>query len=86
MKKRPDKVVITITAEGISTVVFAGDQELSNRSEIMESAGCAKATKKGDIFDDLEEEFLDLAGEIDDLNFGPFGVAGALYTIREEAG
>jgi hypothetical protein len=78
----PDKVIITITADGTNVTVFSGAEELSNRSSVMVSAGESNAKEKGDIHDDLYEEFEELAEEIEGIELGIFGIAGALYDIH----
>jgi len=79
----PDKVIITITAEGTNVSVFSKDAILSNRTSVMVSAGEANAKEKGDIYDDLDEDFAELAEEIEGIELGIFGIASALYEINE---
>jgi hypothetical protein len=79
---KPDKVVITITPEGDNITVFSGTKELSNRSSVMISAGESQQKEKGDIYDDIDEDFADLSGAIDGIQLSVFGIAGALYLIN----
>ncbi|WP_169701530.1 hypothetical protein [Desulfobulbus propionicus] len=79
----PDKVVITITADGETVEIFQGGKVVSSRSTEMISAGEARAKQKGDIYDDLPEDFDDLAEEIEGVSLGTFGIASQLYLIKE---
>jgi len=79
----PDKVIITITAEGTNITVFSGEKELSNRSSVMISAGESKAAQKGDIYDDIDEDYADLSEAIDGIEIRIFDIAGALFNIHE---
>lgn len=78
---KPTKVVIEITAEGWSERVYAGDQVIAEQRHIMVSSGNAKGA--GD-WDDMLPDDPQLAESLDDLSFGPFDVARALYEIDEE--
>ena len=79
----PNKVIVTITPAGYCTEVFAGEKCISKRESKMISAGEARATDKGDFYDDLPE-FEDLAEAMEDgLSFGPFGIASELLNIHE---
>lgn len=80
---KPDKVIITITAEKTNVVIFGGKKELSNRTSKMESAGHSKGMEKGDIYDDIPEEYADFAEAVDDIELGIFGIAGELFKLRE---
>jgi len=79
----PDKVIITITAEGTNVSVFSGDKELSNRSSVMVSAGESRAKQSGDIYDDLDEDFAELSEAIDNIGLEIFDIACALFVIKE---
>jgi hypothetical protein len=81
----PDKVIITITAEGTNITVFSGEKELSNRSSIMISSGESRAKQSGDIYDDLDEDFAELSEAIDNIGLEIFDVACALFVIKEES-
>lgn len=78
---KPTKVVIEITAQGWSERVYAGDQLIAEQRQIMISSG--ESEGDGDWYDMLPDD-PQLAESLDDLSFGPFGVAGALYEINEE--
>lgn len=80
----PEKVIIIITADEYIVQVKNGDKLISHRRSIMESAGSAACTKKGDIFDDISNEFEELAESIDSLDLPLFSVAGELYRIKED--
>lgn len=81
---RPDKVVITITPDGEQLDVFSGDKLLSSRKQIMESAGCSRRDRPGDIYDDIDEDYHDIAEAIDEVSLGTFSISSALYVAREE--
>lgn len=81
---RPDKVVITITRDGEKTEVFSGDKVLSSRGSKMISAGEAKGTEPGNVLDDLDEDYEDLAEAIDSTAFSVFDIASELYLIFDE--
>lgn len=84
---KPTKVLIEITAEGWSECVYADDQLIAEKRHIMISSGGSKEDgergERGDWYDILPDE-PQLAESLDDLSFGPFGAAGALYEIDEE--
>lgn len=82
---KPTKVIIEITAQGWSERVYAGDQVITEQSHIMISSGESESEGDGEWRDwpDMLPDDPQLAESLDDLSFGPFGVAGALYEIDE---
>lgn len=81
---KPTKVIIEITAQGWSERLYAGDQLIAEQRHIMISRGESEGGDEwGDWFDILPDD-PQLAESLDDLSFGPFKVAGALYEIDEE--
>jgi hypothetical protein len=82
LEMTPDKVIITITAEGMNVSVFSGEKELSNRSSVMLSAGESQSKEKGDFYDDLPDHD-DLAEALDSAGMGIFDISCALYEIHE---
>jgi len=81
---KPTKVIIEITAQGWSERVYAGDQVIAEQRHTMISRGESEGDgERGDWYDMLPDD-PQLAESLDDLSFGPFGVAGALYDIHEE--
>ena len=81
---KPTKVVIEITAQGWSERVYAGDQLIAEQRQIMISSGESEGYGEWADWSDMLPEYEELVGAMDDLSFGPFGVAGALYEIDEE--
>lgn len=81
---KPTKVVIEITAQGWSERVYSGDQVIAEQRKIMISRGRAKGDGERGDWDDMLPDEPGLAESLDDLSFGPFEVAGALYEIDEE--
>lgn len=81
---KPTKVVIEITAQGWSERVYAGDEVIAEQRQIMVSA--VEAWEDGFLRDwsDMLPYDPQLAESMDDLSFGPFRVAVALYEIDEE--
>lgn len=64
--------------------MYAGDQVIAEQLHIMTSSGESKVGGEvGDWYDMLPDD-PQLAESLDDLSFGPFGVAGVLYEIDEE--
>lgn len=85
--RTPTKLVIEITGHEYShTLLDADGNVMWGDKHIMESAGCAKGVSgTEEIYDsDVAEEYDELAEAIDDLTFGPFGVATALRNIADE--
>lgn len=79
--KIPTKVTLEITAEGYTRTVFAGAEIISSRTCKMESAGYARATKPGNVFDDITDDDLqDFAEAVDKLD--GFDIAGKLYELQ----
>lgn len=81
---KPTKVVIEITAEGWSERVYAGEVVIAETGHVMESRGSARSSDSEEWYDRLPDDFDSLAEALEDLSFGPFGVAGALYEIDED--
>lgn len=81
---KPTKVVIEITAEGWSERVYAGDQLVAEQRHIMNSSGEAVGVGDWRDWDDMLPDDQQLVEALEDLSFGPFDVAGALYEIDEE--
>jgi len=85
------KFTIEITAEHYIYRLFDKDGDVIwEKKNVMESAGRSRAEgKTPDIYDHLEslcveDELADeLAEGIEDISLGPFGVAIALYKMRE---
>lgn len=81
---KPTKVVIEITAQGWSERVYAGDQVIAEQRNIMISRGNAEGNGEQGDWSDMLPDDPKLAESLDDLSFGPFDVAAALYEIDEE--
>ena len=83
--KIPKKVIIEITGERYSTKALDMDGHiLWQDSHKMESRGESELESGNDIYEsELDEYFPELCDAINDLSFGPFGVACALYSIDE---
>lgn len=83
---KPARVVIEITAGGYSHKIFdESGEEIWGDQHTMESAGFCRCESAEGIFDHaIGEEFDSLAGAIEDLSFGPFGVAQALWNIAHD--
>jgi hypothetical protein len=79
----PDKVIITITAEGTNITVFSGEKELSNRSSIMVSSGESQGKESGDVYDDIDDDFSDLSEAVEGVEMAIFDIASALYVINK---
>ena len=83
----PTKLVIEITGKTYShKLLDETGAELWSDEHIMESAGHSRHAKEsgGDIFESpVADDYEELAKAIDDLSFGPFGVAGALRNIAD---
>jgi len=82
--KVPNKVVIEISGDNYTHKVLdeSGGVIWENLHK-MESNGRSRCEKGGDVFDGIiEETFPELAEAIDDLSFGPFGVACKLHDIN----
>ena len=83
----PTKLVIEITGDGYTqSLLDDTDNEIWVSKNVMKSAGESRRDKSSiDIFESpIGDEFEVLATAIDDLSFGPFGVAGALRKITDE--
>ena len=84
----PNKLTITITADGYQTTLTDSDgNEIWQQSNKMDSAGMSSVESGPDIFDCkcLEDMgYDDLQCAIDELSFGPFGVAASLYDLKGE--
>lgn len=79
----PAKVVIEITADGYSTTLFDSNGEsISSRGSEMDGPYRAKGTRTGDFYDDLGDDFGDLADELE-CGFTAFNIASELAQIRE---
>jgi len=70
-----ESVTIKITADEITTLVDTAEGQVKHR-EVMVSAGNSQRVEGGNWFDEIKDE--ELAEALDDLGFGPFGVAGVL--------
>lgn len=81
---KPTKVVIEITAQGWSERVYSGDQVIAEQRHIMISSGEAEGCGEWSDWPDMLPDEPGLAESLDDLSFGPFEVASALYEIDEE--
>lgn len=84
----PTKLVIETTGEAYTHRLLDGDgNEIWADKHVMESAGSSRWEKKDqDIYSSpIADDYDELAEAIDDLSFGPFDVASALYTIAEES-
>lgn len=81
---KPTKVVIEITAKGWTERVYAGDEVIAEQRQIMVSA--VEAWEDGFLRDwsDMLPYVPQLAESMDNLSFGPFGVAVALHEIDEK--
>ena len=81
--KEPTKVTVECTADGWTTTAYAGDEVIASRTMTMASLGSAKATKKGDFFDDFDCELEWFADVMADIQDDAFGVTISLARIRE---
>ncbi len=82
MKMEMEKVTIEITPSGYTEKVEI-EGKVYLREAIMTSAGASTAVGKEDWFDLLGSVDEDLAEAMDDLSFGPFGIAGVLFSRAE---
>lgn len=83
----PVKLTIEISANGYSHKLTDIDGNIIwSDLHIMENEGSSRLDRSSiDVFDcEALKNYEDLATAIDDLSFGPFGVAGALYKIQED--
>lgn len=76
----PQKVIIEITGREFShKVIDENGVILFEDCHEMESSGQSRS-KSDDVWESgFGDEFPSLADAIDDLSFGPFGIAGVLY-------
>lgn len=81
---KPTRVVIEITAEGWSERVYAGDEVIAEQRHIMVSAGESEGDGYWVDWSDMLPDDQQLVEALEDLSFGPFDVACALYEIDEE--
>lgn len=83
----PTKLTIEITGNGYKhTLTDIEGNVIWSDSHHMESAGESRSDRNNtDVFDcEHLKEYDELSSAIDDLSFGPFGVASALYKILED--
>lgn len=82
----PNKVIIEITPEGYTLKVISSDGNTEwEQVHKMNGAHTAEAVSGCDIYDSkLSPVFDDLCEAIEDLSFGPFGVASVLHQIKAD--
>lgn len=80
--KTPEKVIIEITGDTYShKILDSNDQVIWESSHKMVSRGESRSVS-GDIWDhDISDEYPDLAESIEELSFGPFGIARCLHDL-----
>lgn len=79
----PKKVIIEITAEYYSHKVFNGSgQVLWEDKHNMKCRGSSSSIGEDVWQGKIGDNYSDLAESLDELSFGPFGVAGALIDIK----
>jgi len=82
--EKPKKVIVEITAQEYSLKVFDADGNvLYEQLNTMESRSRSVGQSGHDYFGlPIGIEYGSLGDAIDDMNFGPFGVACALHDIE----
>lgn len=78
-----EKVTITITPDEIVTLVEIEGKTIKQRQKMLSAGQSQTVEGPSDWMSEIDDE--DLAAAVDDLDFGPFGVAGSLWR-RADAG